>query len=96
MDVTECTWEKEKGKLATKFDLQCHRTACAILALQQRELMAMQRKEAGKVDQLELNRLTKTLKDAQSIGRLAIGETTESKQLEFDLRVTYESPPNSH
>lgn len=92
-EITERTWEKKKAKLATQFDIQCHRTAVAMLALQQRELVALQKIQAGKVDQLEMSRITKAIKDIQHIGRLAIGEITESKQYEFDLKVTYGAPP---
>lgn len=92
-EITERTWEKKKAKLATQFDIQCYRTAVAMLALQQRELVALQKIQAGKVDQLEMIRITKAIKDIQHVGRLAIGEITESKQYEFDLRVTYGTPP---
>jgi len=92
-EITERTWEKKKAKLATQFDIQCYRTAVAMLALQQRELVVLQKIQAGKVDQLKMIRITKAIKDIQHVGRLAIGEITESKQYEFDLRVTYGTPP---
>lgn len=54
----------------------------------------MRERPPGSVDQLEMSRMTKSIRDIQAMGRLSIGETTESRQTEFDFVVRYEQTAN--
>lgn len=88
-------WKKSKKKLATIVDIRCARLALGILALQRQELEVYKSKEPGTIDQLDLSRMMKTLKDAQEMGRIATADTEEQKQKEFEFVVRYESPRNT-
>lgn len=83
--VTVKTWAARRATLSTGFDIECHRIAQALLALQSRELAALQREPPGRISQRDLNQMAQAIRKVQEVGRMALGETTDRKQLELNL-----------
>jgi hypothetical protein len=83
--LTERNWPKRRAALSAQFDLNSYKVACALLALQSRELVAMQRDPAGSIKPGALLQMALSARKAQEIGRMALGETTDRKQLDLDL-----------
>lgn len=81
--VTDKTWPKQRPKLSTQFDIDCHKIARALLAVQARELAAMQQQKAGTLSQRALMQMAQAVRKIQEVGRMALGETTDRKQLDL-------------
>jgi hypothetical protein len=91
--LTERNWPKRRAALSALFDMQSYKVACALLALQSRELVAMQREPAGSISPKELQALAMAARKAQEVGRVALGEVVETSQMTLDLRVIYDDKP---
>jgi hypothetical protein len=63
----------------------------ALLALQSRELMAIQQQKAGSLNQRSLLQMAQSIRKIQEVGRMALGETTDRQQLDLDF-----DPPDIH
>lgn len=81
--VTDKTWPKQRPKLSTQFDIDCHKIARALLAVQARELAAMQQQKAGTLSQRALLQMAQAVRKIQEVGRMALGETTDRQQLDL-------------
>lgn len=81
--VTDKTWPKQRPKLSTQFDIDCHKIARALLAVQARELAAMQQQKAGTLSQRTLLQMAQAVRKIQEVGRMALGETTDRQQLDL-------------
>jgi len=83
--TTARNWPNQRPKLSTQWDIDCLNVARAFLALQVRELQAMQQQKAGSLSQRDLNHLALSVRKIQEVGRMALGETTDRQQLDFDF-----------
>jgi hypothetical protein len=83
--ITARNWPKQRPKLSVQFDMNCHKVAGALLALQSRELMAMQQQKAGSLNQRSMLQMAQSIRKIQEVGRMALGETTDRQQLDLDF-----------
>lgn len=83
--VTDKTWPKQRPKLSTQFDIDCLKVARAFLALQARELQAMNQQKAGSLSQRAMSAMALSIRKMQEVGRMALGETTDRQQLDLDF-----------
>ena len=83
--TTARNWPNQRPKLSTQWDIDCLKVARAFLALQVREMQAMQQQKAGSLSQRDLSHLALSVRKMQEVGRMALGETTDRKQLDLDF-----------
>lgn len=83
--TTDRNWPKQRPKLSTQFDIDCHKIARALLAVQARELSALQQQKAGTLNQRALLQMAQAVRKIQEVGRMALGETTDRQQLNLDF-----------
>lgn len=83
--VTDKTWPKQRPKLSTQFDIDCLKVARAFLALQVRELQALQQQKAGSLSQRAMSAMALSLRKMQEVGRMALGETTDRQKIDVSV-----------
>lgn len=83
--TTARTWPDQRPKLSAQFDIDCHKIARALLAVQARELNALQQQKAGSLSQRAMLQLAQSIRKIQEVGRMALGETTDRQQLDLDF-----------
>ena len=83
--TTAKNWPKQRPQLSAQFDIECHKIARALLAVQARELAAMQQQKAGTLSQRALLQMAQAVRKIQEVGRMALGETTDRQQLDLDF-----------
>lgn len=83
--TTPRNWPDQRPKLSTQWDIDCLKVARAFLALQARELQALQQQKAGSLSQRALSAMALSIRKMQEVGRMALGETTDRQQLDLDF-----------
>jgi hypothetical protein len=83
--TTPRNWPDQRPKLSTQWDIDCLKVARAFLALQVRELTALQQQKAGSLSQRGMSAMALSIRKMQEVGRMALGETTDRQQLDLDF-----------
>lgn len=83
--TTPRNWPDQRPKLSTQWDIDCLKVARAFLALQAREMTALQQQKAGSLSQRAMSAMAVSIRKMQEVGRMALGETTDRQQLDFDF-----------
>lgn len=78
-------WPDQRPKLSTQWDIDCLKVARGFLALQARELTALQQQKAGSLSQRSMSAMAVSIRKMQEVGRMALGETTDRQQLDLDF-----------
>jgi hypothetical protein len=83
--ISTGTWPKYRPKISIEFDIDCLMVARGFLALQARELTALQQQKAGSLSQRGMSAMAISIRKMQEVGRMALGETTDRQQLDLDF-----------
>jgi len=75
-------WAEQRDEFSREFDGDCFQVARALLAVCARKIA---NNEADQMEAKELNQLSLAIRKTQEIGRMAMGETTDRKQLDLDF-----------
>lgn len=78
-------WREKRAEFSEQFDADCYELARALIAVQLRELREFEQKPAGSLSQTALNKMALAARKSQELGRWALGETTDRKQLELNF-----------
>lgn len=78
-------WQEKRADFSEQFDANCYELARELIAIQRRELQELQKKPAGSLSVTAINKMALAARKSQELGRMALGETTDRKQLELNF-----------
>lgn len=78
-------WREKRTALSEQFDEECYRLARHLVALELREVLALKKRDAGMIGAQTLKEIALAARKTQELGRMALGETTDRKQLDLDF-----------
>ena len=79
------SWREKRTELSEQFDEDCFELSRELIALELREVQALKEREPGLVGFNTLKEIALAARKTQEMGRMALGETTDRKQLDLDF-----------